>query len=186
PAVRWPDASYFAPGLLYGDPTYHGDTSPGGEWNNRARRFEFREDQLSAPLFAISFPGKSWVAVMDTAPRGDTTWAEATSGDANTVIDERIQFGGLGVREAPAGGVEFGFWFPGTTREFSRRFQTPPSDVVRRRYHPVKTGFMQSFEVAFCFGKSDSFVGMERDAWRWAWQALKPPVMHPDMEVVQR
>lgn len=67
------------------------------------------EDQLSAPLFAISFPDKSWAAVMDLAPRGDTTWAEATAGIANTDIDERIEFGALGARESPAGCVEFGF-----------------------------------------------------------------------------
>ena len=186
PEIKWPDASYFAPGLLYGDPAYDGDASPGGELNYRAKRFEFREDQLSAPLFAISFPDKRWVAILDEAPRGETTWAEATAGYTKAVIDERVQFGALGAHELPAGGVEFGFWFPGTVREFTRGSETPPSDVMRRRYHPVKTGFTQSYEVVFRFGKSDSFLGMERDAWRWAWQALKPPVMHPDMEVVRR
>jgi hypothetical protein len=186
PAVKWPDASYFAPGLLYGDPTYDGDASPGGELNYRAKRFEFREDQLSAPLFAIAFPDRRWAAVMDLAPHGDTTWAEATGGTDKTFIDERLQFGALGAREAPAGGVEFGFWFPGTTREFTRGLDAPPSPAVRHRYHPVKTGFTQNYDVAFRFGKSDSFVGMERGAWRWAWQALKPPVMHLDLEIVRR
>ena len=186
PAVKWPNAKYFAPGLLYGDPTYDGDTSPGGELNYHAKRFEFREDQLSAPLFAISFPDKSSAAVMDLAPRGNTTWAEATAGVAKTVIDERIQFGALGARESPAGGVEFGFWFPGTSKEFTRGLQAPPRPVVRHRYHPVKPGFTQSYEIAFRFGENDSFLGMERDAWRWAWRALKPPVMHLDLEIVRR
>jgi hypothetical protein len=27
---------------------------------------------------------------------------------------------------------------------------------------------------------------MERDEWRWAWETLKPPVMHVDLEVVRR
>ncbi len=101
PTVTWPDADYFAPGLLYGDPTYDGDSSPGGELNYRAKRFEIREDQLSAPLFAVSFRDGRWAAVMDLAPRGDTTWAEATAGAAKPVIDERIQFGALGARETP-------------------------------------------------------------------------------------
>src|SRR5271166_5267929 len=52
PAITWPDADYFAPGVLYGDPTYDGDNSPGGVLNDRARRFALREDELSAPLFA--------------------------------------------------------------------------------------------------------------------------------------
>ena len=186
PTVTWPDADYFAPGLLYGDPAYDGDSSPGGELNYRARRFEIREDQLSAPLFALSFRDGRWAAVMDLAPRGDTTWAEATTGTAKPVIDERIQFGALGAREAPGGGGEFGFWFPGTTSEFTPGFQTPPVAVVRHRYHPVKAGFSQSYQVGFRFGQGDSFLDMERDAWRWAWQTLKPSAMHVDLEVVRR
>ena len=55
PAVTWADADYFAPGLLYGDPTYDGDTSPGGELNYHAGRFSMSEDLLSAPLFALNF-----------------------------------------------------------------------------------------------------------------------------------
>ena len=155
PEITWPDADYFAPGVLYGDPTYDGDNSPGGVLNYRARRFALREDELSAPLFALSFRDGRWAAVMDLAPRGDTTWAETTAPATTPVIDERIQFGALGAREAPDGGVEFGFWFPGTTSEFTRGFQTPHAPVVRRRYHPVKAGFSQSYHVGFRFGQGD-------------------------------
>jgi len=186
PAVTWSDADYFAPGLLYGDPTYDGDSSPGGEWNYRAKRFSLREDLLSAPLFALNFRDGRWAAVMDRSPRGDTTWTETSAAATQPVIDERIQFGALGAREATNGGVEFGFWFPGTTSEFGRGAQTPPASVERRRYHPVKAGFSQSYQVGFRFGQGDSFLGMERDAWRWAWQTLKPPAMRLDLEVVRR
>jgi hypothetical protein len=186
PAVSWSDAEYFAPGLLYGDPTYDGDTSPGGELNYRARHFTLREDLLSAPLFALSFRDGRWVAVMDQSPRGDTTWAETSGSATRPVIDERIQFGALGAHEVSGGGVEFGFWFPGTTSEFARGLETPSAPVVRRRYHPVNAGFSQSYRVGFRFGQGDSFLGMERDAWRWAWQTLKPPAMHLDLEVARR
>ena len=184
--VTWPDANYFAPGLLYGDPTYDGDSSPGGELNYRAKHFEIREDMLSAPLFALAFRNGHWAAVMDMKPRGDTTWAEATAGVAKTVIDGRIQFGALGARETPHGGVEFGFWFPGVTSEFTRGFEGPPVPAVRRRYHPVTVGFSQSYQVGFRFEQGDSFLDMERDAWRWVWQTLKPKAMHLDLEVVRR
>ena len=186
PEITWPDADYFAPGVLYGDPTYDGDNSPGGVLNYRAKRFALREDELSAPLFALSFRDGRWAAVMDLAPRGDTTWAETTAPATSPMIDERIQFGALGAREVPDGGVEFGFWFPGTTSEFTRGNQTPPAPIVRRRYHPVMAGFTQSYEVGFRFGQGASFPGMERDAWRWAWDTLKPPAMRLDLEVVRR
>ena len=186
-AVAWSDVEYLAPGLLYGDPAHDGDSSPGGILNYRARRFEIREDLMSAPLFVLSFHDGGWAAVLDPAPRGDTTWEETTAPASKPIIDERIQFGALGAREAPGGGVEYGFWFPGTTHEFTGgRFNTLPVQAVRRRYHPVKAGFLQRYQVRFRFGQSASFLGVERDAWRWAWQTLSPPVMHLDLDVVRR
>jgi|SRR6185312_1803617 len=186
PEISWSDLDYFAPGVIYGDPTYDGDNSPGGVLNYRAKRFALREDQLSAPLFALSFRDGRWAAAMDMSPRGDTTWAESSAAATTPVIDEHIQFGALGAQESSDGGVEFGFWFPGTTHEFTRGFQTPPTPVVRRRYHPVKPGFSQSYQVGFRFGQGASFPAMVRDSWRWAWETLKPPPMKLDLDVVRR
>ena len=129
-------------------------------------------------------------AVMDTAPRGDTPQAETTAPAATPIIDERLLFGALGAREVPEGGIESGFWLPGTTNEFSGggfggSRGAPGAPVVRRRYHPVRAGFSQSYQVGFRFGQGASLRGMARDAWRWAWQALKPQVTPVDMEVVR-
>jgi hypothetical protein len=184
PGLAWPDADYLAPGLLYGDPSYDGDISPGGVLNYRAKRFSIREDLLSAPLFALSFRDGHWAAVLDLAPRGDTIMAETTATATTPVIDERIQFGALGAREVPQGGIEFGFWLPGTTNEYTGG--ASPAPVVRRRYHPVKTGFSQSYQVGFRMGQGASFPGMEREAWRWAWGALKPKTTPVNVELVRR
>ena len=186
PTVSWSDLDYLAPGVLYGDPFHVADSSPGGSLNYRAKRFEIREDWLSAPLFAMSFRDGLWAAVLNESPRGDTTWEETTAPATRPIIDGRIQFGAVGVHEIPGGGVDLGFWFPGTTREFPRGSQSPSAPLVRRRYHPAKTGFSQSYEVGFRFGTGDSFLDMERDAWRWAWQTLNPPVMHLKLDVVRR
>lgn len=186
PTASWPDLEYLAPGALYGDPSHAGGSAPGGTLNYRAKRFELREDWLAAPLFAMSFHDGRWVAVLDESPRGDTTWEETTSPATKPIIDERIQFGAVGAREVAQHGVELGFWLPGTTREFPRGFQTPSVPLVRRRYHPAKAGFTQSYEVGFRFGENASFPGMERDAWRWAWQTLSPPVMHLNLDLVRR
>jgi len=188
PAVKWEDADYFAPGLLYGEP-HTSAGAPGGSLPYRAKLFSIREDYLSAPLFGVSFRDGNWAAVLDPAPRGDTTQAETTAPAATPIIDERIQFGALGAFEASPGGIELGFWLPGTTTEFGgglgMREGVTATPVVRRRYHPVKAGFSQSYQVAFRFGKSESFRGMERDAWRWAWESLKPKVTPVDVEVVR-
>ena len=184
---KWDDAEYMAPGLLYGDPTYGGGYSPGGTMNYDAKRFSFREDLLSAPLFTVSFKNGDWVAVMDPTPNGATTSEESNAPATTPVIDERIQFGGLGAHEVAGEGVQFGFWFPGTTDEFTRGFGGGnEAPIVRRRYHPVKDGLSQQYQVKFMFGKGDSFHDMERDSWRWAWQNLNPKVYPIDMDVVRR
>jgi hypothetical protein len=190
PTVKWEDVNCFAPGVLYGDPSYGGSNSPGGTMNYRDKRFAIREDQMSAPLFAISFLDGHWAAVLDLAPRGDTTLAETTASAATPVIDERIQFGALGSRELAGGGIELGFWLPGATAEsgggFGMRGGAVANPTVRRRYHPVKVGFSHSYEVGFRFGQAASFGDMQRDAWRWAWESLKPKITPVDVEVVRR
>jgi hypothetical protein len=191
PPVSWTDAAFLAPGLLYGQPATSA-SAPGGSLHYEAKRFSIREDWLSAPLFGISLPDGTWAAVLDLHPRGDTTMAETTAPATTPIVDERIQFGAVGARQAPDGGIEIGFWFPGTTDEFSRGgFGGGPgasggTPVVRRRYHPVRAGFSQSYAVGFRFGKSASFRDMAHDAWRWAWQALNPKVTPLDVELVRR
>jgi hypothetical protein len=192
PKIGWADADYLVPGQLYMEPHTRA-TAPGGEANLRAKRLSVREDYLSAPLVGMSFRDGNWAAVLDMAPRGDTTWAETTTPATTPVIDPRIQFGALGAREIPEGGIELGFWLPGTTDEFSGGFGFggrgrggPTAPIVRRRYHPIQAGFSQTYQVAFRFGHDASFRGMERDAWRWAWETLKPKVAPIDVEAARR
>ena len=192
PSVKWEDVNCLVPGLLYGNSSYAGASAPTGISNYREKRFEIREDYMSAPLFGVSFQNGNWTAVLDMAPRGDTTQAENVASAATPIIDERIQFGALGAKEITGGGIEMGFWLPGTTTEIGGRGgrrgapASAASANVLRRYHPVKAGFSQSYQVAFRFGKGESFSEMERDAWRWAWQSLNPKVTPVDVEVVRR
>ena len=94
-AVPWDAVNYMAPGALYGDPTYDGERSPGGTLNYAAHRFQMREDILPAPLFALSFQNGASVAVLDPAPRGDSTFEE-TKLTKDVMTDARFQFGALG------------------------------------------------------------------------------------------
>jgi hypothetical protein len=186
PTVKWEDVNCLIPGLLYG--------KYGGRFNYSARRFTIREDNLSAPLFAIWFPDGKWAAVLDPSPRGDTTQTETTASAATTIIDEQIQFGALGSREVSEGGVDLGFWLPGTTTESGggfgmrrggQRGGAAATQSVRHRYHPVKAGFAQTYQVTFRFGKSESFRDMERETWRWAWESLNPKITPVDIEVMR-
>jgi hypothetical protein len=77
--------------------------------------------------------------------------------------------------------------YPGTTSGFAAAAPgAAPTPGVRRRYHPLKTGFAQNYRIAFRFGQHAPFTTVERDAWRWAWQTLNPPAMHLDLNLVRR
>lgn len=183
PTKKWEDVKCLIPGLFYGEPH-------AGRLNSSAKRFTVREDYLSAPLLAFQFQEGNWAAVLDPAPRGDTTQAETTAPASTLIIDESIQFGAVGAREVSDGGTELGFWLPGATTDlgagFGVRGAAAATPTMRRRYHPVKAGFSQTYQVAFRFGKSDSFRGVEREVWRWAWASLKPKVTPVDVEVMRR
>jgi hypothetical protein len=127
PELTWPDVSFLAPGLLYGDPTYNGPRSPGGTLSDADRQFTIREDFLPAPLFGLALRNGETVTLLDMAPRGHSTLEETRTGlNPGVLIDERLSFGGLGAREASNGGVEIGFWLPGSARVLPRpRFAGP-------------------------------------------------------------
>jgi len=218
PSVKWDDVNCLIPGMLYDDPSHAGGNSPAGAVSYRAKHFTIREDYLSAPLLGLAMKDGGWAAVLDMAPKGDTTVAEANGG--GTIIDERIQIGAVGAREISGGGMELGFWLPCTTSETgggrggpggggrrggraggapgtntpaAEETATPPAPApanpsVRGRYHPVKAGFTQSYQVGFRFGKASSYLDVERDSWRWAWDILKPRTkLNPiDVEVARK
>lgn len=189
PSVNWTDVNCLAPGLLYGDPTYDGAGSPGGTMNYNAKCFMMREDILSAPLFALSFKNGDSVAVLDPAPRGNTTVEETPQ--RTVMTDARFQFGALGAWKNENNPIEFGFVFPGTTRSsgggFGRgRGTQPASPRWTRRYHPITQGVTHSYQVSFRFGQNENFRDVTRNAWRWAWNTLNPPIIYIDVEQMRK
>ena len=183
-AVAWSDVE-FVPGLLYGDRSHDGDSSPGGVLNDRARRFEIREDLMSAPLFALSFRDGRWIALLDPAPHGALHGPKLRfpppSRSSMSVFSTA-----LGAREAPDGASIWLLVSGHDTRIHGRALRYPNPSGSRHRYHPINAGFSQSYQVEFRFGQNASSLGVERDAWRWAWQTLNPPLMYPDMDLVRR
>lgn len=185
PSVAWDNLQYMAPGALYGDPTHNGERSLGGTLNNAAHRYQMREDFLPAPLFALSFKNAASVAVLDPAPRGDSTFEE-TKLTQDVMTDARFKFGALGAWQDADTPIQFGFWFPGSlTNTF---LGGPPGAKPRtvRRYHPITNGFTDNYEVRFRFGQNESFGVMTRNTWRWAWSTLNPAVTYIDVEQMRR
>jgi len=182
----FPDVDLFIPGTIYGGPEHLLDRAAGGPANYRTGRVETREDCLPIPLLGVSFRDGTSIAVLDPQPRGDTTAAEARDLEGTTLIDERFLFGALGARANRDGGIDFGFWFPGTVSWVTSDFRGRPQRSWRRRYHPIRDGLTQHYQVAFRFGRDEEFHEFYAKAWRWGWNSLQPAVNYYDMEVVRR
>ena len=185
PSIGWPDINFMVPGAIYGDPTYDGDRSPGGTLSYKAHHLLMREDILAAPLFAMSFNNGASIAFLDPAPRGDTTEEESKLTKLE-MTDARFQFGALGAWQAENGAIDFGFRYPGTIQDFGGRRGEPAVPRWVRRYHPITDGFSQNYQIEFRFGEGESFRELTRDAWRWAWNTLKPPVNYINVEQMRR
>ena len=82
--------------------------------------------------------------------------------------------------------VQFGFRFPGTVNDFGGARGQPAVPRWIRRYHPITEGFADSYQIAFRFGQNESFRDLTRDAWRWAWNTLNPPVNYIDVDQVRQ
>lgn len=182
------DVKHFAPGMIYGGPEHLLDRAPGGMPNFRAGTFQVREDGFTIPVYGLYFGDGTSVAVLDPSPRGDTIAADSRDQEGTTLVDERFQFGALGATQRTEGGIDFGYWFPGSleTAQAMTSSAGPRSGPRRRRYHPFKDGLTQQYEVSFRFGRDESFHDFYISAWRWGWAALKPAVNYYDLAMVRR
>ena len=148
PSIGWNDVKFFAPAILYGDPTYDGKRSPGGTLNFAAHRLMVREDFLPAPMFAVAFANGASFTMLDPAPRGDTIEADTTLASP-AIVDPRIKVGAIGAIQAGNGPVTLGFSFPGSVMLYrggphkvtdpASTAPSPPPDLARR-YHPIVRG----------------------------------------------
>jgi arylsulfatase A-like enzyme len=188
--LAWPEVKWFAPGMIYGgfeNLTVH---AIGGRayYHPGSYTVRIREDRLPAPLLAGYFRDGSTLAVLNPAPRGETTAAEGMTVRPGTVIDERLRFGSIGGQERDTG-LALGYWFPGTEGEEMYQGNTYPGGQLhqwRRRYHSITDGLVQRYEVAFRFGRENSFASSIASAWRWAWQTLDPQVNPHDIDLVRQ
>ena len=182
---------YFAPGVIYGGSAHLSANAIGGSATYAAGdpgQVRIREDRLPAPMFGVRFPDGSALTLLDPAPDGQTITADSSDTKIQTVIDERLRFGAIGV-DLMEGHHAQGFWFPGSEGEVTYRGNTYPGGQMRewrRRYHPIRNGFVQQYRVQFRFSRAESFPAYLKSAWRWAWSTLKPRITWNDIPVVRR
>ena len=183
--------NYFAPGMIYGGVEHLSPAAIGGSATygpGSHGDVQVREDRLPAPMFGVWFPDGSALTVLDPTPNGATTKADAHDVQAQTLMDERFQFGALGVH-LDGDRHEQGFWFPGTEGEVTYHGNTYPGGQMhgwRRRYHPVRDGLTQNYQIIFRVSSGESFTDYMRNGWRWAYQTLKPPITWQNLPALRR
>lgn len=145
----WPDVQWFAPGMICGGFEHLSPAAIGGREHCRpgAYAVRIREDRLPAPLLAGRFADGTTLAVLNPAPRGDTTAADGDSVQGGAMTDERFRFGAIGAEEHRRR-LGLGYWFPGSEGEVTYAGNTYPGGQLhqwRRRFHPLRDGFEQRY-----------------------------------------
>jgi hypothetical protein len=175
----WPEVEPFAPGVAYGDAPRVARRAIAGRPAREAgvRWVLVREDRLSAPVFAARARDGRWLAVLHADPAADTVVEDgATANGGETLVDARLGFASLG-GVAGRGGLELGAWLPGLEGETTYSAGGLPLLQLarwRRRYHPIRDGAEQRYELVLRAGAAADPVGFYRSVWRWAWSEFAP------------
>lgn len=186
-AVPLPDLSLrsaapFLPGVIYGDALPVPAEALGSPGVRAAglRSLVVREDRAAAPVFALRAADGTWVGVAHIDPTGGTVAADGLDVQGARLVDAGLEFGSLGaVAESEAGGVELGFWYPGTEGEYTYESGGLPLRQVHRpreRFHPLRDGLAQRYRVEFRAGLSVDVFDLHETLTEWMWEALHPAV----------
>jgi hypothetical protein len=146
--------------MIYGGTAHLTPSAIGGAltYSKGQGKVRIREDRLPIPMTRVRFQDGSSLTVLDAAPRGDTTAADSHDLEVSTLVEDRFEFGSVGVDDSRKGELSVGFWFPGTEGEITYRGNTYPGGQVhawRSRFHPLKQGLLQAYRTSFRFGQKD-------------------------------
>lgn len=186
------DFDVFAPGMVYGSTAHLTASAIGGSdtFSSTGKgTTHIREDRMPAPLYGVRFHDGSTLAILDQAPDGATTIADAHDTAVVPMTDDQFAFGAVGGSVHPGHAPKEGFWFPGSEGEVTYRGNTYPGGQEHRsryRYHPLTDGAQQHYDLSFRFSHAASFPAFERESWRWAFACLAPAAPHQDIAAVER
>lgn len=187
--LRWPQMQWFAPGMIYGNFDHMRPNSfgAGNYYKPGDYTVWIREDRMPAPLLAARLPSGSTVAVLNSAPDGATFAAEGWTFSRAPLSDERIRTGSI-LAEERADGITLGYAFPTSegTLSYGRKTGIGPETarIWRHRFHPLKDGLSQRYEVSFRFAHAGGMRELLAQNWRWAWDTLRPQVNPQPLDIL--
>ncbi len=145
------------------------------------RDFILREDRMPLPMISISDIGiHTAFTLRHCSPNGATI---STDDTLARLIDERLQFGSLGVRRRKPT-LSVLFCFPGSEGEQTSIFGYKPDKRTVERLHPIKLHAKQSYQLAFSLQPIKSFADQMKLAWRTGYGDAKPEVAAFDAKTI--
>ena len=172
---RLEDHEYFVPGIWYR--TNFTNRMAGALAKNPGDHyFLFREDRLPLPLVMLRNTADGHTVSLLHAGSEPTTF----SGDRGVerVIDERMQFGSIGVRQL--GGTSVAFMFPGSEGERNHVVRRSP-DGWALRSHPVKKGIPHHYQLIIRFSKTENYPDAIETTWKHAFDIYQPKLRPVDV-----
>lgn len=170
------DNEFFVPGVWYR--TNFKTQMAGALAKNPADHFFlFREDRLPLPLVTVRDPSNGDTVSLIHAAAEPTTF----TGDrgVDRIVDERMQFGSIGVRHM--GGTSIAFMFPGSEGEKNHVVRRASDDWALRS-HPVKAGIQHHYKLVLRFSKTGSYPEAVETTWKHAFQLYQPQLRPVDVK----
>lgn len=166
---------YFVPGLWYRTNfTLPVAGSLASDPNDRY--FLFREDRLPLPVVAARDRASGDTVALTHVQADPTTFAGDQGPDP--VVDERLQFGSLGVVRRDQ--LSLAFMFPGSEGEKNR---TPGGKKKSwaLRSHPVRAGVVHRYRLMMSATTTASYPALVEHAWKQAFDRYRPKLRRVDL-----
>jgi hypothetical protein len=183
PSPRLADLSeyqFFVPGIWYIDNRNLPRAALASDYHDE--HFLFREDRLPLP-----------VAMMRDRKSGTTVAIAHKNPDAKTfagedglqrIIDERMQFGSLGIYNPRR--PTLAFCFPGTEGQMTYVYGSSVQKRWALRSHPVREGVRHKYQLLIRLSQTKDFGHALADTWRQFYADFNPPLAKVDLGLVYR
>lgn len=176
------DYDFFVPGIWYKDNRYLPSYALVSDYSHQY--FYFREDRLPLPVVMWREKETGFtLSLLHKAAVPETFFGEAGH---ERVIDERMQFGALGIRQLD--NTAMIFKFPGSEGEktYVRGSTGRNGKSWSWRSHPVKKGVKHEYQLLIQFSLTDNYPDAVEKTWKEAYTLYNPTIHKVDMQEVHK
>ncbi|MES2475540.1 MAG: hypothetical protein V4640_07150 [Verrucomicrobiota bacterium] len=174
------EREFFVPGIWYRS---NFDTKMAGALaaDPNDTHFLFREDRLPLPLAMLRNPSDGQTLALIHANAVPETF-DGESG-VGRIIDERMKFGSIGVRQLET--TSLMFLFPGSEGE-KNHVDRRDRDRWALRAHPVRQGIRHDYQLVIALSKTPDYSAAIAETWKSAFALYHPEIRPVDIATAYR